>query len=167
MLGDLSDRREVYVANGRHRAITEEPIATESEKENAAALRTMFKDRKVVLKTETKKFAFEYKQALQEANAEYKRATQRAKDEYHQNLFNVAKTEMDTIMTSDEFQNADPKTKSKIEGFRDWMNYWASSGDNNKCKFGGCHDHHQGHDSDEDDMTVREVIYPDEKKTPL
>ncbi|GJJ76934.1 hypothetical protein EMPS_09293 [Entomortierella parvispora] len=133
--------------------------ATESEKENAAALRLMFKERKDYIKSESKKYEIEYKQALHEADLEYKRAKDQAREDFQRKIQTTLNTEFDTIMATDEYANADAKTRSKLEGMRNWMNGWMSSGctvANTKAKV-----------AEEETVEVTEIYYPDEKKTPL
>jgi len=133
--------------------------ATESEKENAAALKVMFKERKDFLKTESKKYEVEYKQTLQEADLEYKRAKDQAKEELQRKILTTVNTEFDTIMATDQYANADAKTKSKLEGVRSWMNGCMS------CRCSAAD--RKPEVAEEETVEVTEIYYPDEKKMPL
>ncbi|KAF9436774.1 hypothetical protein BGZ76_003005 [Entomortierella beljakovae] len=101
--------------------------ASPEELENAAAVKAMLKDRKAMLKTECKQYESEYKKTLKDAEAEYERAKMQAKETLYKNIIDAVQVEFDGIMATDAYINSDPKTKSKIEGFKSWMTCAATS----------------------------------------
>jgi hypothetical protein len=96
--------------------------STPSERENAAAFKTMINDRKTTLKSEYKQYESEYKQAIQDAEVTYKRTKEQAKEDMERKIYVVLQREVDILLKTDEFSNSDAKTKAKVECFVSWMN---------------------------------------------
>ncbi|KAF9118927.1 hypothetical protein BGW39_000742 [Mortierella sp. 14UC] len=92
-----------------------------SEKENAAALKSLVKDHKAALKVECKQYESDYKQALKDAEIEYKRVKKQAEDDMYRKTIDAVKREVEIIATTDEYANSDAKTKAKIIQFQSWM----------------------------------------------
>ncbi|KAG0200867.1 hypothetical protein BGX28_006178 [Mortierella sp. GBA30] len=92
-----------------------------TEKENAAALKDMINNHKAALKVEYKQYEADYKQAVKDAEEEYKHAKEQAKERLLLDTLNAVRREVDVITSSDEFANSDAKSKSKVEGFRTWV----------------------------------------------
>ncbi|KAF9079570.1 hypothetical protein BGX29_005362, partial [Mortierella sp. GBA35] len=95
--------------------------STPSEKENAAALKSLINDHKATLKTEIKQYETDYKQTLKDAEAEYKRAKKQAAETMYRSSIDAVKREIDIITATDEYANSDAKTKAKIAQFQTWM----------------------------------------------
>ncbi|KAF9913032.1 hypothetical protein EC991_005900 [Linnemannia zychae] len=92
-----------------------------SERENAAALKSLVKDHKAALKIEYKQYESDYKQALKDAEIEYKRAKIQAEEDMYRKTIDAARREIEIISTTDEYANSDEKTKAKIAQFQSWM----------------------------------------------
>ncbi|KAF9927253.1 hypothetical protein FBU30_003364 [Linnemannia zychae] len=99
--------------------------STLSEKENSAALKTLVKDHRAALKVEYKQFYTDYKQALKDAENEYRQAKKQAEETMHLRTIEAVKREIEIIMTTDEYANADEKTKAKMAQFQSWMSHSA------------------------------------------
>ncbi|KAF9581633.1 hypothetical protein BGW38_001273 [Lunasporangiospora selenospora] len=97
--------------------------ATPAERENAAAVKAMIKDRKTVLKAEYKDYEVVYKQELLQADADYKVAQEQAKNNFVRVVAASLNRELDAVERTDEFANSDEKTKNKIHKMRTWIDH--------------------------------------------
>ncbi|KAG0312400.1 hypothetical protein BGZ97_011215 [Linnemannia gamsii] len=95
--------------------------STPSEKENAAALKTIIETHKSALKFEIKQYETNCKQVIKEAEDDYKRVKKQAEEDMYRKTLEAVKREVDIITTTDEYANSDAKTKAKIAQFQSWV----------------------------------------------
>ncbi|KAG0338723.1 hypothetical protein BG004_007105 [Podila humilis] len=92
-----------------------------TEKANKLALEALIKERNLSLKAECRQFEQTYKQAIQEAELDYRFAVEQAKADMFRDIFIAIQRDVDMVLASNEYKNADAKTRSKIDCFRAWM----------------------------------------------
>ncbi|KAG0374974.1 hypothetical protein BGX24_009687 [Mortierella sp. AD032] len=96
-------------------------VSTPSEKANAAALKEILKSHKIALKSEMKQYDLDCKQAIKDAEAEYKRIKKEAEETMFRNTLDAVNREIEIILSTDEYQGSDEKTKAKIAQFQSWV----------------------------------------------
>ncbi|KAG9070319.1 hypothetical protein KI688_009656 [Linnemannia hyalina] len=96
--------------------------STATEKQNAAALKTLIKSHKQVLRVEYSRLVLDYKLALETAAKEHKRARKQAEEILQRRSVEAVRRQMEVIAGSDEVLRADEKTRGLfVELQKSWL----------------------------------------------